>query len=128
MLNMSKTIVLCSVFVLLVSLCLAEAAESDLPTGSEQVSFIELGSVKCIPCKKMQPIIDEIENEYAGKVKVVFYDVWTDAGRASGNEYGVRMIPTQVFLDREGNEIFRHQGFLPKSKIEQVLSDNGVTR
>ena len=107
----------------------AEAADSEKPVDENvQVTFVELGSVKCIPCKQMQPVMDAIEKEYAGKVKVVFYDVWTAEGKEYGNKYGVRLIPTQVFLDKEGKEIFRHEGFLPKQEIEKVLLEAGVEK
>ena len=102
--------------------------KSDLPINDEQISFVELGSVNCIPCKQMQPIIDEITKEYAGKVKVVFHDVWTEEGKKYGNEYNIRVIPTQVFLDKLGQEIFRHEGFFPKAEIEKIFKDNGVAR
>ncbi|MFH1061845.1 MAG: thioredoxin family protein [Candidatus Omnitrophota bacterium] len=106
----------------------AMAETSDLPEKAEQISFVELGSVNCIPCKQMQPIMEEIEKEYTGKVKVVFHDVWTEEGRKYGNEYHIRVIPTQVFLDRTGKEIFRHEGFFPKSEIEKILNNAGVLK
>jgi thioredoxin 1 len=90
------------------------------------VTFVELGSVKCIPCKMMQPIMDEIEKEYAGQVKVVFHDVWTEEGRPYAEQYGIRAIPTQVFLDSEGKEYFRHTGFFPKEELVKVLKQKGV--
>ncbi|MCK9554436.1 thioredoxin family protein [bacterium] len=101
---------------------------SDLPAGGEQVVFIELGSVNCIPCKQMQPIINAIENEYEGKVKVVFYDVWTKDGKQYADKYKIRLIPTQVFLDKQGNEIFRHEGFFPKKEIEKIFENAGVKK
>lgn len=91
-----------------------------------KVAFIELGSIKCVPCKMMQPIIAEIEKEYAGQVKVVFYDVWTSEGRPYGQKYGIRAIPTQVFLDKDGKEFFRHTGFFSKEEIIKVLKKQGV--
>ena len=90
------------------------------------VTFVEIGSVKCIPCKKMQPIMKAIEEEYAGKVKVVFYDVWTDEGKPYGKQYGIRVIPTQVFLDKDGKEYFRHEGYFPKDELVKVLKQKGV--
>jgi len=86
-----------------------------------QVTFIELGSVRCIPCKMMQPIMAEIETEYKGKVKVVFYDVWSKEGYPYGQKYGIRVIPTQIFLDQEGKEYFRHEGFFAKEEIVKIL-------
>lgn len=92
-----------------------------------KVTFVELGSVKCIPCKMMQPIMKEIEKEYGDKgVKVVFYDVWTEEGKPYAEKYRIRVIPTQVFLDSEGNEYFRHEGFFPKDELVKILKMNGV--
>jgi len=91
-----------------------------------KVTFIELGSVKCIPCKMMKPILEEIKKEYKGQVKVVFYDVWIPEGKPYGRKYSIRAIPTQVFLDKDGKEFFRHMGFLSKEKIVKVLKKQGV--
>lgn len=91
-----------------------------------KVTFIELGSIKCIPCKMMQPIMDEIAREYKGQVKVVFYDVWTTEGRPYAEKYGIRGIPTQVFLDKNGEEFHRHHGFFPKEELIKVLKLRGV--
>lgn len=91
-----------------------------------KVTFIELGSVGCIPCKMMQPIMKEIEEEYADQVKVIFYDVWTEQGRPYAQKYRIRVIPTQVFLDKDGNEYFRHEGFFPKEELVKVLKMKGV--
>jgi thioredoxin 1 len=110
--------------------CSSDTAEgeSDLPTGTFQVSFIELGSVNCIPCKEMQPVMKAVEKEYDGKVKVVFHDVWTSQGRPFSEKYGIRLIPTQVFIDRSGKEIARHEGFFSKEEIEKVLNKAGVQK
>ena len=101
----------------------AEGAES---TGSTLVTFVELGSVNCIPCRMMQPIMRDIENEYQGQVKVVFHDVWTEEGKPYVKQFGVRVIPTQVFLDAKGVEYFRHEGFFPKKQLVSVLKAKGV--
>lgn len=93
-----------------------------------QVTFLELGSVKCIPCKMMQPIIKEIEKEYSGRVKVVFHDVWTDKGKPYAKKYKISGIPTQIFLDKNGKEFFRHTGFLAKNKIIEVLKKQGLNQ
>ena len=103
-------------------------SQSDVPTGNYQATFIELGSVNCIPCKQMKSVMEKIEKEYAGKVKVVFHDVWTKEGKPYGEQYGIRVIPTQVFIDKNGKEIFRHEGYFPKEAVEKVLSDAGVQK
>ncbi len=91
-----------------------------------KVTFIELGSVKCIPCKAMQPIISEIEKEYKGQVEVIFYDVWKPGGKKYGDQYKIKAIPTKVFLDKDGKEYFRHVGFFAKKDIIKVLKKQGV--
>lgn len=91
-----------------------------------KVTFVELGSVNCIPCKQMQPVMKAIEEKYAGQVKVVFYDVWTDAGKPYAEKYKIRLIPTQVFLDENGKEFFRHEGFFPLAEIEKLLKEKGI--
>jgi thioredoxin 1 len=90
------------------------------------VTFVELGSVRCIPCKLMQPIMKEIETDYAGQVKVVFHDVWTPEGEPFAATFKIRVIPTQVFLDKDGKEYFRHEGFFPKDELIKVLRQKGV--
>jgi len=100
--------------------------QEDVTTDEIKVTFVELGSVKCIPCKQMQPIMKEIEEEYKGQVKVVFYDVWTVEGKPYIKEFGIRAIPTQVFLDKNGKEYFRHQGFFAKDELVEVLKMQGV--
>ncbi|MBN2407653.1 MAG: thioredoxin family protein [Elusimicrobia bacterium] len=90
------------------------------------VTFVELGSVRCIPCKMMQPVMDEIEKEYAEQVKVVFHDVWTPEGQPYAENFGIQGIPTQIFLDKEGKEFHRHTGYYPKEEIIKVLKNQGV--
>ena len=91
-----------------------------------KVTFVELGSVKCIPCIKMQLLMREIEQEYGDQVAILFYDVWTEAGKPYGRQYGIRVIPTQIFLDQNGNEYFRHEGYFPKEDLIQVLRLKGI--
>ncbi len=91
-----------------------------------KVTFIELGSVRCIPCKQMQPIMKSIEEKYGKQVKVVFYDVWTEAGAPYGKQYGIEAIPTQVFLDKDGKEYFRHLGFFPEEELIKILKQKGI--
>mgnify|MGYP000129695766 CR=1 FL=1 len=90
------------------------------------VTFVELGSVNCVPCRMMKPVLEEVERKYAGRVQVVFYDVWKPEGRPYAEQYRIRAIPTQVFLDKDGNEFFRHTGYFPLEEIEKVLAQQGV--
>jgi thioredoxin 1 len=86
-----------------------------------KVTFIELGSVKCIPCKMMQPVMKSIEEKYKNVVQVVFYDVWTPEGEPYAKEYGINSIPTQVFKDKKGTEYFRHIGYFPLAEVEKII-------
>ena len=92
------------------------------------VTLIEIGSVKCIPCKKMQPILKELEEEFGEKIEVIFHDVWTTKGKIDAREYSVRLIPTQVFLGSTGKEYFRHEGFFPKKNIIKKLAEKGLEK
>lgn len=106
----------------------SDKKQSAEPSVGKKVTFVELGSVKCIPCKMMQPIMKSIEKEYGSEVDVVFYDVWTAEGAPYAQKYGIRIIPTQVFLDAEGKEFYRHEGYYPKEEIVKVLETKGVAR
>ena len=91
-----------------------------------KVTFIELGSVRCIPCQKMESVMESIKEKYPKQVQVVFHDVWTEKGKPFAKQYNVRSIPTQVFLDENGNEYFRHEGYFPEKKLIEVLKRKGV--
>ena len=95
--------------------------------GSAKVTFVELGSVNCIPCKQMQPIMKSIEEKYGDQVKVIFYDVWKEDQKKYAQQYGIKLIPTQVFLDANGKEFHRHEGFYPEAEIDKILQGKGLT-
>lgn len=101
-------------------------AKNEAKTNNFKATFIELGSVNCVPCKMMQPVMKEIEQEYGSQVNVVFHDVWTPEGKSYGEQYRIQAIPTQVFLDKNGKEYFRHIGFFPKEEIVKVLQKQVV--
>ena len=90
------------------------------------VTFVELGSVKCIPCRQMVPVMKAIEEKYGNQVNVVFYDVWKDDQAQYADKYRIRLIPTQVFLDKNGKEFFRHEGFYPEAEIDKLLQKRGL--
>jgi thioredoxin 1 len=98
----------------------------DTKTNSYKVTFIELGSVGCIPCRMMQPVMEEVEKRYGDQVNVVFYDVRTPEGNPYAVKYNIRLIPTQIFLDKDGKEYFRHEGYFPFEELVKVLKQKGV--
>lgn len=86
--------------------------------------LIDLGSKTCIPCKKMAPILDSLREEYKGRAEIVFID--TRENRKAAGEYKIAFIPTQVFIDTTGKEVFRHVGFFPADSITMQLKSMGV--
>ncbi|WP_319585254.1 thioredoxin domain-containing protein [uncultured Desulfobulbus sp.] len=88
------------------------------------VTMVDLGAEKCIPCKMMAPIIEELVKEYQGRAAVLFIDVWENPDAAP--KFGVRAIPTQIFYDAQGKEISRHEGFMDKASIVAVFQQQGV--
>jgi thioredoxin 1 len=107
----------------------AGAAKSDTtaqmqPAGNNLPKLVDLGAGKCIPCKAMKPILDDLRANYAGHFQTVFIDVWED--EAKGQEYGIRSIPTQIFFDADGKELFRHEGFYGKEEILAKWKEFGI--
>ncbi len=91
-----------------------------------KVTFIELGSVNCIPCKQMQPVMKAVEEKYGDQIKVIFYDVWRDDQKQFAIDFKIQLIPTQVFLDEESKEFYRHEGFFPEEEIHTLLQSRGL--
>jgi len=92
--------------------------EPSSPTAASGLpKLVDVGSTSCVPCKLMAPELEALSQEYAGSVDVVFVDVNKDESQA--RELRVRLIPTQIFVDPEGKELFRHEGFYSK---EEMLS------
>ncbi|MFH1706971.1 MAG: thioredoxin family protein [Planctomycetota bacterium] len=77
--------------------------------------LVDLGAGKCIPCKMMAPILEELKQEYTGQLDVKFIDVWVNPDAAA--PYNIKIIPTQIFYDAGGRELFRHEGFFAKADI-----------
>jgi len=86
--------------------------------------LIDLGADKCIPCKMMAPILEELRGEYVGIFEVQFIDVWKNP--TVGREYGIRVIPTQIFFDGSGKELDRHIGFISKEDILATWKKLGI--
>ena len=93
-------------------------------TAKHLPQLIDLGADKCIPCKMMAPVLAELKKEYAGTLEVTFFDVWKEPDFA--RRYGVKVIPTQIFIDASGKELFRHQGFMSKQDILDKWKQLGV--
>jgi thioredoxin 1 len=97
----------------------AQAGETREIPVKNMVTMVDLGSDQCIPCKLMTPILEKLEHEYKGKAAIIFIDVTKDMDIA--REYGVTVIPTQIFFEKGGKESSRHAGFLDEKKIKKRL-------
>jgi thioredoxin 1 len=89
-----------------------------------KIVMLELGSVGCIPCEQMKPVMQKLRESYQGKMEVIFIDVRRD--NKIGRQFGVHVIPTQVFLDNSGKEFHRHIGFYAYEEIVPVLKKAGI--
>lgn len=86
--------------------------------------LVDLGASRCIPCKMMVPVLEALKQEYSGRMQVEFIDVWKDP--EAGRKYGVQIIPTQIFYDAQGKELFRHEGYFAKEDILAKWKQLGV--
>jgi thioredoxin 1 len=85
------------------------------------VTLVDLGARTCIPCKLMAPILEELKEEYKGRAEVIFIDVWDAANKEKAKFFKISSIPTQIFFDKKGREVYRHIGFLDKDAIAKKL-------
>lgn len=127
---MRKYVLVVTVFAFLLgSTAMIRAAEtSPLPPEipvKGMVTLLELGASKCIPCKMMAPIIEELRQEYKGKAAILFIDVWKHHEQV--DRFHLRAIPTQVFYAKNGEEAYRHEGFMDKESIVAILEKLGVS-
>lgn len=114
----SKAALIVALAIAAMSVSIAGAAgttSAAAPVKAAKPSLVDLGAGKCIPCRQMAPILKQLRDEYAGKLDVMFIDVWKDPDAA--NPYRIRMIPTQIFYDANGKELFRHEGFYSREQI-----------
>ena len=86
--------------------------------------LVDLGAGKCIPCKMMKPILDDLKATCAETFKTEFIDVWENPD--AGKQYGINIIPTQIFFGADGKELFRHEGFFSKEDILAKWKEFGV--
>ncbi len=118
---------MCIIFSGLSSVCVFGNTEStpELPVKN-MVTMIDLGAKKCIPCKMMAPILADLEKEYKGKAAIIFIDVWQKENKGQIKKFKIRSIPTQIFFDKDGKEVYRHIGFMDKKSIVDMLKKMGV--
>lgn len=89
-----------------------------------EYTFLEFGSTGCHACRKMEEVMEELKTKYKykEKVKVVFVNLQKPENREMGDYYGIATIPTQVLLNKNGKEFFRHAGFISTNELIDVLN------
>lgn len=102
----------------------AEAGEFDKYPQKGRVTLIDLGAGSCIPCKMMTPILERVKKRFEGRAEVIVIDLRYDRDQAP--RFQVRAIPTQVFFDRQGREVYRHVGFMDEDAIVEQFAKMGV--
>ncbi len=107
----------------------AAAVTSDPPLNNAVATaklpmLLDLGADKCIPCRMMFPVLDELKKAYAARLNVEFIDVWKNPDAAKA--HGVEVIPTQIFYGADGKELFRHEGFFAEKDILAKWKELGV--
>jgi len=86
--------------------------------------LVDFGANNCVPCRQMRPVLKELNKEYAGRADILVIDVYKYQGLAK--DYKVALIPTLVFFDAKGKEVFRQMGAMEKEKIVEKLKEIGV--
>lgn len=105
------------------SCCPTATAPAEVPASGPATqpaklpTLVDLGAHSCIPCKQMMPILDELRTELAGRLRVQFIDVSDQKNVSTARFYNIKLIPTQIYLDADGNELWRHEGFLAKADL-----------
>ena len=94
------------------------------PAEKPRPQLIDFGAGKCATCKMMNGVLEKLSTKHGDQIDVRFVDVWED--EAAAETHSIRMIPTQIFLDAKGNELFRHEGFISKEDILTKWAEQGV--
>lgn len=103
----------------------AEALQTAEPVAVALPKLLDLGADQCIPCKMMVPVLEELSKTYQGKLDVEFIDVWKPENQEKAKAYGIESIPTQIFFDSAGKELWRHVGFISTEDILKKWQEFG---
>lgn len=113
--------------------------EENLPTGgssllvtSSKKEFLEaissgrptianFGSHYCPPCVRLQPVLKSLRNKCEGRINIITIEV--DKEKDLATQYGIRLIPTLIFFNAKGHEIYRSVGFVKQKAIEEKIKE-----
>jgi thioredoxin 1 len=112
---------------LLITADLARAKDFSpgMPLPSKgMVTLVDIGAKSCIPCKMMDPILQKMERQYEGRAAVIFIDVRFYQEEA--RRFRISGIPTQIFFDKAGKEVYRHAGFMSEAAIVEQFKKMGI--
>lgn len=115
-------------------LCLSLSAEGGVPaldpSGLSQIlasrrwTVIEFGGPACVPCKKMQPVLAEIQQQLGDRAQIRNFYVTQHPKEAQAHK--IMVMPTQVVFDPSGMEVTRHIGYWPKDEFLAALAKVGL--
>lgn len=97
----------------------AQAQASTAAKGKP--ALYDFGRGMCIPCMEMEKILGSVKGKYGNQVEVRMIMAEKDDGMFK--QYKIMLIPTQVFLDASGKEVFRHVGLYPENELVQKLQE-----
>ena len=109
-------------FLIILSSSVFSQDRQNAKLSTHKITFMELGSVRCIPCQKKEVVMKNIKKKYGNQVKVVCHDVWTKDGRPFGEKYHIKVIPTQIFFDNKGKEYYSHEGYFPENELIKIIN------
>jgi thioredoxin 1 len=99
---------------------LSDANFEEEVLNSEIPVLVDFWAEWCAPCRVIEPLVDELSQQYSGKVKVGKMDV--DQNPQSSMNYGIRSIPTLLFF-KEGKAVDQLLGAVPKNQIEEKIAE-----
>jgi thioredoxin 1 len=125
---MKRIIIICLVITAIAGVVILKKGDkTSTPLPSQTTGLprlLDLGSKGCTSCTLMEPVLEELRTKHSGKLQVDFIDVWEhDEVPAI---YEIELIPVQIFFDGDGNELYRHQGFISVEEIEGKFMELGV--
>lgn len=106
----------------------AQASQEDIRKAAQsgRPYVVKMGSDTCQPCVAMNPVMDELAKEYAGKVGFYNVDVYKNSGLAQ--QYQVRLLPTILFFEPGGVIRDTREGYMSKADISMALQDLGLVK